>query len=71
MFGLAYSFFKIQNALTRGGIRSSVEDELAGLDYPEMGVTAYPADVSYSLQDVVRDQLPTKQREEATAGSPS
>ncbi len=43
MFGLAYSFFKIQNALTKGGIRPSEEDELAGLDLPEMGVLAYPS----------------------------
>jgi Amt family ammonium transporter len=42
MFGLVYGFFKIQNALTKGGIRPSAEDELAGLDMPEMGVLAYP-----------------------------
>jgi Amt family ammonium transporter len=69
MFGLAFGFFKIQNALSKGGIRSSVEDELNGLDYPEMGVTAYPGDVSYSLRDVVVEQLPPAQREEVTVGS--
>jgi Amt family ammonium transporter len=42
MFGLAFAFFKIQHALTKGGIRSAEEDELAGLDLPEMGVLAYP-----------------------------
>jgi Amt family ammonium transporter len=43
-FGLlSYAFFKIQNALTKGGIRPSAEDELAGLDLPEMGVLAYPS----------------------------
>jgi ammonium transporter, Amt family len=42
IFGIAYAFFKIQNALTKGGIRSSEEDEVAGLDLPEMGVLAYP-----------------------------
>jgi Amt family ammonium transporter len=68
MFGIAYAFFKVQNSLTKGGIRSSVEDELNGLDYPEMGVTAYPADVSYSLRDVVTEQLPSAQREEVTVG---
>ncbi len=41
MFGIAFAFFKIQNALTKGGIRSSVEDEIAGLDLPEMGMPAY------------------------------
>jgi len=42
MFGIAYGFFKIQNTLTKGGIRSSEEDEIAGLDLPEMGILAYP-----------------------------
>lgn len=42
MFGIAYAFFKIQDKLTKGGIRSSEEDELAGLDLAEMGVLAYP-----------------------------
>lgn len=41
MFSIAYAFFKIQNALTKGGIRSSVEEEVGGLDV-EMGVLAYP-----------------------------
>ncbi|HEX8834800.1 MAG TPA: ammonium transporter [Abditibacteriaceae bacterium] len=41
-FGASYAFFKIQSALTRGGIRSSVEDELGGLDIPDMGIVAYP-----------------------------
>ena len=42
MFGIAFAFFKIQNALTKGGIRSDADDEIAGLDLPEMGVLAYP-----------------------------
>ena len=42
MMGIAYAFFKIQNALTKGGIRSEEEDEIAGLDLPEMGILAYP-----------------------------
>jgi Amt family ammonium transporter len=42
MFGLAFAFFKIQNALTKGGIRSDAGEEEAGLDLPEMGVLAYP-----------------------------
>ncbi len=39
---VAFAFFKIQNALTKGGIRSEEADEVAGLDLPEMGVLAYP-----------------------------
>jgi Amt family ammonium transporter len=42
MFGIALAFFKIQNALTKGGIRPTEADELMGLDMPEMGVLAYP-----------------------------
>ena len=41
MGGIAYGFFKLQNALMKGGIRSTVADEEAGLDLPEMGVLAY------------------------------
>jgi ammonium transporter, Amt family len=42
IFGMAFGFFKIQNSMTKGGIRSTEADELAGLDMPEMGVLAYP-----------------------------
>ena len=42
MFGIALTFFKLQNKLTKGGIRSAAEDEVEGLDLPEMGVLAYP-----------------------------
>jgi len=41
IFGIAFAFFKIQNAIMKGGIRSSEADEIAGLDLPEMGVLAY------------------------------
>ena len=41
MGAIVYLFFKIQNALTKGGIRSEEADEIAGLDRPEMGVLAY------------------------------
>ncbi len=42
IFGLAYAFFKIQDAMTKGGIRSEEADEIAGIDIPEMGMLAYP-----------------------------
>ncbi len=42
ILGIAFAFFKIQNALTKGGIRSDADDEIAGLDLPEMGILAYP-----------------------------
>ena len=46
IFGLAFAFFKIQDKISKsrgkGGIRSKEEDEIMGLDLPEMGVEAYP-----------------------------
>ena len=42
IFGIAFAFFKIQNAVTKGGIRPTAEMEIAGLDLPEMGALAYP-----------------------------
>ncbi|MEZ5216250.1 MAG: ammonium transporter [Ilumatobacteraceae bacterium] len=41
IFGVAYAFFSIQNKVTKGGIRPTPEDEMAGLDLSEMGVPAY------------------------------
>jgi Amt family ammonium transporter len=40
MGGIAFLFFKLSNLITP--IRSKEEDELIGLDLPEMGVLAYP-----------------------------
>lgn len=42
IFGLALAFFKIQNKVTKGGIRPTAEIELEGVDIPEMGALAYP-----------------------------
>jgi Amt family ammonium transporter len=42
ILGVAWAFFAIQHKVTKGGIRSKEEDELMGLDLPEMGVLAYP-----------------------------
>jgi Amt family ammonium transporter len=51
IFGLAFGFFKLQDTISKsmgnGGIRSTPEDETAGLDYPEMGVEAYPEFVKH------------------------
>jgi Amt family ammonium transporter len=40
--GLAFAFFKLQNAVMKGGIRPTAEMELEGMDMPEMGAFAYP-----------------------------
>ena len=55
-FGTFYLFFKAQNAIM--GLRSSVADEIAGLDATEMGVLAYPDFVSTSpLSDGVGSHM--------------
>lgn len=41
MLGIAFAFFKIQNAIMKNGIRSLPEHEAMGLDRSEMGVLAY------------------------------
>jgi Amt family ammonium transporter len=65
MFGFVYGFFKLQNALTKGGIRPSAEDELAGLDMPEMGVLAYP-----EFTSVVLDPVPSNGHSTAPVHEP-
>ncbi|MEO8696044.1 MAG: hypothetical protein ABI658_21160 [Acidimicrobiales bacterium] len=40
MFAIVYGWFKLSNKINP--IRSKEEDELVGLDLPEMGVLAYP-----------------------------
>ena len=52
MLGIVFAFFKIQNAMMKGGIRSPEADEIAGLDVPEMGVLAYP---EFTPADMVLD----------------
>ncbi len=47
MFGVAYASFKIRDKLTKGGIRSSEEDELAGLDVAEMGCWPTPSSAAH------------------------
>ena len=66
IFGIAYGFFKIQNALTKGGIRPSAEVEEQGLDLPEMGVLAYDNFVVNEL-----DIVSTEGLEEVLSGGPS
>ena len=39
-FGFSYVFFKIQDAVM--GLRVKPEEEIGGLDMPEMGILAYP-----------------------------
>jgi ammonium transporter, Amt family len=45
MLGIAYAFFKIQNAMMKGGIRPDADVEIQGMDIPEMGVYAYVDDI--------------------------
>jgi ammonium transporter, Amt family len=41
IFGISFAFWKIQNALMKGGIRPPEEMEIEGMDIPEMGVLGY------------------------------
>jgi Amt family ammonium transporter len=41
IFGISFAFFKIQNKVTKGGIRVPEDWEISGVDIPEMGVAAY------------------------------
>ena len=57
VFGLSYVFFTV---LKRAGmLRSSAEDELAGLDMPEMGEHGYVADVPVPGGQVGAVPMPT------------
>jgi Amt family ammonium transporter len=42
MFLFAFIFFKLQNAIMKGGIRPPEDMEISGMDIPEMGALAYP-----------------------------
>lgn len=60
IFGIAYGFFKVQNALMKGGIRPPRNEELEGLDHIEMGALAYPEDEELA-DDLMADKghIPT------------
>jgi Amt family ammonium transporter len=47
--GLSYAFFKIQNAIMKGGIRPPADMEIGGMDLPEMGALAYP-DFEFAIE---------------------
>jgi ammonium transporter, Amt family len=54
IFGVAYTFFKVQNSMTKGGIRSSEAEELVGVDL-EMGVRGYADEDFHSTDSVLVD----------------
>ena len=56
MGGIAFLFFKIQNAVMKGGIRPTAEVEEAGMDLEEMGVLAYDNLVLNELDIVGPDE---------------
>jgi Amt family ammonium transporter len=64
IFGIALAFFKIQNAVMKGGIRPSREVEIEGMDIPEMGVLAYPEDAVITLDGDV--ELPSNRTPDGT-----
>jgi Amt family ammonium transporter len=64
IFGIALAFFKIQNAVMKGGIRPTREMEIEGMDIPEMGVLAYPEDAVIDLDGEV--ELPSNRTPDGT-----
>ncbi|HEY3096703.1 MAG TPA: ammonium transporter [Acidimicrobiia bacterium] len=68
MGGIAYAFFKIMDALMKGGIRTAPEVEDMGLDRPEMGVLGY-ADFTTS-ELVLAGEEPSQDKVLAHAESP-
>jgi Amt family ammonium transporter len=66
IFGVAFAFFKIQNAIMKGGIRPTAEVEEQGMDIPEMGVLAYDNMVVNELDIVSGEGV-----EEVMSGGPS
>jgi Amt family ammonium transporter len=61
IFGIAYGFFKLQNAFMKGGIRPTAEEELEGMDMPEMGALAYPDFMEIDLEPVGHGGSPTSE----------
>jgi Amt family ammonium transporter len=69
-FGLSYLFYKAYDKLF--GMRVSAEDELRGLDLPEMGALAYPdfqwgADHTGALSGVEQPAVPIPAHQAATS----
>jgi Amt family ammonium transporter len=66
IFGTALTFFKVQNAMTKGGIRVSEADEIAGVDV-EMGVLGYVDEDFHAPEAILEPEFPGAAR--VTAGS--
>jgi len=66
IFGIAFAFFKIQNAVMKGGIRPTAEMELEGMDIPEMGALAYPDFATGDAISVGTGISPTNEEPEKT-----
>ncbi len=65
--GLSYTFFKLQDKWTKGGIRPTRDDEITGLDLPEMGVPAYSITDSTPI-DAEIEEITVPSRASAAAG---
>ena len=62
-FGIAFGFFKIQDKISKsrgkGGIRSKDEDQITGLDIPEMGVLGYVNEDPITVKDAGVEHIST------------
>jgi Amt family ammonium transporter len=61
MGALSWGFFTLSDKLL-GGIRSDEDDEIAGLDLPEMGVPAYPDFVGTHEAEPPSDRRPSSEK---------
>ncbi len=71
IFGIAYLFFKVQNGIMKGGIRPPADEEIEGMDIPEMGALAYPEFAFASAPPVVAAAAPYAQPSNPVSASPS
>jgi Amt family ammonium transporter len=71
MGGFVFGFFKLQNKLTKGGIRVSEEVEDEGVDIPEMGVHGYPEFTGYLAESYPGTRLASNGEHDASSESAS
>jgi Amt family ammonium transporter len=65
VFGIQYAFFKVYHAVF--GLRVKPEDEIAGLDIPEVGCPAYPNWPIHDAPGLAVEGTPQGQRDAAPA----
>ncbi len=65
--GLSYRIFELQDKWTKDGVRPTRDDEITGLDPPEMGVPAYSL-TDFTPIDAEIEEITVPSRASAVAG---